>query len=96
MDKNLEKFNECFPNSKYREIAPRYIGEDNSEYQKSKAPLNSKILSFDEIKILTISRTRSSLSVKLFLSEKGFMLSLSAFKRSKLTSGLNENESSAS
>ena len=50
MDKNLEKFNECFPNSKYREIAPRYIGEDNSEYQKSKAPLNSKILSFDEIK----------------------------------------------
>lgn len=51
----LLKFNEQFPNSKYREIHAQYVGpmetpEDKEKYQKSKAPINTKILSFDEIK----------------------------------------------
>lgn len=55
MSDELLKFNETFPNSKYREIHPQYTGpidtEDGlSQYQKSKSPLNAKVLSFDEIK----------------------------------------------
>lgn len=51
----LLEFNKCFPGSKYREIRPQYIGpmdtpEGIEKYQKSKAPINSTILSFDEIK----------------------------------------------
>ena len=51
----LLKFNEEFPNSKYREIHAQYVGpidtpENKEKYQKSKAPINSKILSFQEIK----------------------------------------------
>jgi hypothetical protein len=47
---NLLKFNECFPGSKFREIGPYYNGSDHTEYQKSKAPINTEILTFDEIK----------------------------------------------
>lgn len=47
---NLELFNKLFPNSKYREVNPYYGGEDHSAYQRSKAPMNTKVLSFDEIK----------------------------------------------
>jgi putative DNA primase/helicase len=48
-------FNEQFPNSKYREIHAQYTGpvttpEEKEKYQRSKAPINTKILSFDEIK----------------------------------------------
>ena len=55
MSDELLKFNEMFPDSKYREIRPQYTGpivtdEDREKYQKSKAPMNTKILSFDEIK----------------------------------------------
>lgn len=55
MSDELIKFNEMFPNSKYREINPQYTGpmetaEDKENYQKSKRPLNSKLLSFEEIK----------------------------------------------
>lgn len=55
MSAELIKFNETFPNSKYREINPQYTGpmetaEDKDNYQKSKRPINSKLLSFDEIK----------------------------------------------
>ena len=51
----LLAFNEQFPNSRYREIKPQYVGplntpEEKEKYQKSKAPMNTKILSFDEIK----------------------------------------------
>lgn len=49
------EFNKQFPNSKYREIKPQYTGpletaEDKEKYQKSKAPINTKVISFDEIK----------------------------------------------
>ena len=49
------EFNNQFPNSKYREIRPQFTGsietpEDKEKYQKSKAPINTKIISFDEIK----------------------------------------------
>ena len=55
MSDELIKFNEMFPNSKYREINPQYTGpmetaEDKENYQKSKRPLNSKLISFEEIK----------------------------------------------
>lgn len=50
VDSNLIQFNECFPDSRYREIGPYYTGTEHSEYQKSKAPINTKILTFDEIK----------------------------------------------
>lgn len=55
MSEQLLKFNEQFPNSKYREIHPQYIGatdteEGLSKYQKSKAPKDTKIHSFEEIK----------------------------------------------
>lgn len=50
MDEYLKKFNECFPDSKYREVNRYYSGDDHSIYQRSKAPINTKILSFDEIK----------------------------------------------
>jgi putative DNA primase/helicase len=51
----LLEFNKQFPNSKYREIHAQYIGDitnddEREKYQKSKAPINTKILSFDEIK----------------------------------------------
>lgn len=53
--KELLEFNEQFPNSKYREIHAQYTGpmdtpENKEKYQKSKAPINTKIVSFDEIK----------------------------------------------
>lgn len=53
--KELLEFNEQFPNSKYREIYAQYTGpitnqEEKEKYQRSKAPINAKILSFDEIK----------------------------------------------
>ena len=49
MSAELLKFNEVFPNSKYREINPQYTGpketaEDMENYQKSKRPINSKLL----------------------------------------------------
>lgn len=47
---NLLKFNECFPGSKYREIAPYYEGTDHTLYQKSKAPMDTNTYTFDEIK----------------------------------------------
>lgn len=52
---NLIKFNEEFPNSKYREIHAQYTGPIDSDeglkkYQKSKAPINSNIVSFEAIK----------------------------------------------
>ena len=55
MSAELIKFNEMFPNSKYREIHPQYTGpmeteQDKANYQKSKRPINDKLLSFDEIK----------------------------------------------
>lgn len=48
-------FNDQFPNSKYREIHPQFIGDINNEndrkkYQNSKAPINANILSFKDIK----------------------------------------------
>ena len=51
----LIKFDKEFPNSKYREIHAQYTGPmdsdaDKEKYQKSKAPINSKIMSFNEIK----------------------------------------------
>lgn len=51
----LLEFNNQFPNSTYREVHAQYTGpmetkEDKEKYQKSKAPINAKILSFDEIK----------------------------------------------
>lgn len=51
----LLEFDKQFPNSKYREIRPQYVGpletdEDREKYQKSKAPMNTTILSFDDIK----------------------------------------------
>lgn len=53
--KELLDFNTTFPQSKYREIHAQYTGpmdtdEDKKKYQNSKAPINSKILSFEEIK----------------------------------------------
>lgn len=48
--KNLVEFNKCFPDSKYREIGPYYSGDNHTEYQRSKAPINTSILSFEEIK----------------------------------------------
>lgn len=55
MSKELELFNQCFPQSSYREIQKRYEGPvDNEEghrkYQDSKSPMNNKVLSYDEIK----------------------------------------------
>lgn len=55
MSKEFELFNAAFPNSTYREINRRYEGptdneEGHEKYQQSKAPINNKILSFDEIK----------------------------------------------
>lgn len=55
MSSELLKFNEAFPNSKYREIYAQYTGpmetaEEKELYQKSKRPINSKLLTFDEIK----------------------------------------------
>ena len=55
MSDELLQFNSAFPNSKYREINPQYVGpmetkEDIERYQNSKRPINSKLLSFDEIK----------------------------------------------
>lgn len=53
--KELLEFDKQFPNSKYREIHAQYKGpmetqEDKEKYQKSKAPINTKIMSFDELK----------------------------------------------
>ena len=55
MSNELELFNATFPKSKYREIHPQYTGpmeteQDKSNYQKSKRPMNDKLLTFDEIK----------------------------------------------
>lgn len=55
MSEKLEEFNSQFPDSKYREIHAQYTGpmdteEDKKKYQDSKAPINAKVLSFDEIK----------------------------------------------
>ena len=47
----LNKFNSCFPDSKYREISPYYSGDDHAKYQNSKSPINTKILS---LKIMVI------------------------------------------
>ena len=56
--KELLEFDKQFPNSTYREIHAQYTGpmdtpEDKDKYQKSKAPMNAKILSFEEIKDTT-------------------------------------------
>ena len=53
--KELLEFNEQFPQSTYREIYAQYTGpittpEEKEKYQRSKAPINAKILSFEEIK----------------------------------------------
>lgn len=58
MSEELLKFNETFPNSTYREVHAQYKGpfntdEDYKKYQDSKAPVNSKIVTFDEIKNTT-------------------------------------------
>lgn len=52
---SLIKFNEQFPNSKYREIRPQYKGpveteEERKKYQDSKRPMDTLIHSFDDIK----------------------------------------------
>lgn len=49
------EFNKNFPDSKYREIHKQYkcqtdSPEEKEKYQKSKAPINSKIVSFDDVK----------------------------------------------
>lgn len=54
----FENFNSVFPNSKYREINKQYTDEiitkdDHQKYQDSKRPINTKILTFDEIKNTT-------------------------------------------
>ena len=54
----FENFNSVFPNSKYREINKQYTDEiitkdDHQKYQDSKRPMNTKILTFDEIKNTT-------------------------------------------
>lgn len=51
----LLQFNEQFPNSLYREIHAQYTGpmnsdEDLKKYQKSKAPINTATVSFEQIK----------------------------------------------
>lgn len=51
----LLKFNTQFPDSKYREINAQYVGpmeteDERKKYQESKRPINTKILSFDQIK----------------------------------------------
>lgn len=55
MSVELLEFDKQFPNSIYREIHPQYTGpmetdEDKNKYQKSKAPINSKKVTFEEIK----------------------------------------------
>lgn len=55
MSDELILFNEQFPNSMYREINPQYIGpietpEQKDKYQKSKAPINARKVTFEEIK----------------------------------------------
>lgn len=54
----LLEFNNQFPGSTYREVHAQYTGpmetkEDKEKYQKSKAPINAKILSFEEIEKTT-------------------------------------------
>lgn len=51
----LIQFNDEFPNSTYREIHAQYTGpmetkEDKEKYQKSKAPVNAQVVTFDKIK----------------------------------------------
>ena len=65
MSDELLKFNEQFPNSTYREVHAQYKGsfdteDDYKRYQEllaklaeSKAPVNAKIVSFDDIKDTT-------------------------------------------
>ena len=50
MSDNLLRFNEMFPNSKYREIHAQVSSDNKQEYQSSKSPINDKILTFDQIK----------------------------------------------
>lgn len=55
MSEELKLFNQEFPESKYREIRPLYEGDTTTEeglkhYQESKRPINSKVISFEEIK----------------------------------------------
>ena len=51
----LVEFNEQFPDSKYREIHAQFKGdvstpEGKEAYQKSKAPINTKVVNFEDIK----------------------------------------------
>ena len=53
--KEFLEFNEQFPHSKYREIYPQFkepldTPEAKDKYQKSKAPINSNIVSFSDLK----------------------------------------------
>ena len=53
--KEFLEFNEQFPHSKYREIYPQFkepldTPEAKDRYQKSKAPINSNIVSFSDLK----------------------------------------------
>lgn len=43
------EFNRCFPNSMYREIHPQYKGEDKAKYQRSKAPMNKDVVSYEAV-----------------------------------------------
>lgn len=47
---NIELFDQQFPGSKYREIYAQYTGDDHKQYQDSKAPMNSTVLDFDNVK----------------------------------------------
>ena len=51
----FEKFNQCFPNSRYRLVWPQYSGDLSSEeglskYQGRKSPVNGSVYTYDEIR----------------------------------------------
>lgn len=47
---NLIAFDRAFPDSRYRKVFPQYTGRDRVSYQKSKAPINSTIYAFEDVK----------------------------------------------
>lgn len=51
----FEKFNQCFPNSRYRLVWPQYDGEKTSEeglklYQGRKSPVNGTVYTYEQLK----------------------------------------------
>ncbi len=52
---DFEKFNQCFPNSRYRLVWSQYDGEKTSEeglkiYQGRKSPVNGSVYSYEQLK----------------------------------------------